>query len=443
MKKIIIFLLMFFLCIPLFTQTPKNVILFIGDGMGLSLIDLARIVLKGNDKYLNFEKAPTVGLTKTYCADNLITDSAAAGTAIACGHKTKQYWLGVDRNNKHVLNLVEIAHAMNKKTGVITNVTVTHATPAAFLFHGTNRRNECEIAEQYLENNNIDLILGGGKAYFLPSTDPESQRYDERNLLQEFQEKNFNVVLDKHQLAASVLQTKKILGVFYKNDLPYAIDYPYESQLIPTLSEMTSHAIQYLSKHQNGFFLMVESGKIDWAMHAHDAGSAIQEIAQLEKAYQVALDFLETHPDTLILVTADHETSGMGLGTGRNLYPQVFSNQKMSVYSFANMYLKDNMSFRDVRQLFQQHFQIDQIENKDLETIFEVDSKEWYMRKRMRGVAEIIAKQVCIGFTTSGHTGQSVPVYAIGAGHESFSGVYENIAIFQKIQNFLQIEKKE
>ncbi|MBP7020392.1 MAG: alkaline phosphatase [Planctomycetes bacterium] len=191
------------------------------------------------------------------------------------------------------------------------------------------------------------------------------------------------------------------------------------------------------------FFLMVESGKIDWAMHAHDAGSAIQEIAQLEKAYQVALDFLETHPDTLILVTADHETSGMGLGTGRNLYPQVFSNQKMSVYSFANMYLKDNMSFRDVRQLFQQHFQIDQIENKDLETIFEVDSKEWYMRKRMRGVAEIIAKQVCIGFTTSGHTGQSVPVYAIGAGHESFSGVYENIAIFQKIQNFLQIEKKE
>jgi len=165
---------MFFLCIPLFTQTPKNVILFIGDGMGLSLIDLARIVLKGNDKYLNFEKAPTVGLTKTYCADNLITDSAAAGTAIACGHKTKQYWLGVDRNNKHVLNLVEIAHAMNKKTGVITNVTVTHATPAAFLFHGTNRRNECEIAEQYLENNNIDLILGGGKAYFLPSTDPES-----------------------------------------------------------------------------------------------------------------------------------------------------------------------------------------------------------------------------------------------------------------------------
>ena len=443
MNKIVISIIFIFLSLNIIMAepTPKNVIVFIGDGMGFSIVDLSRIILQGKENYLNFETVPTVGIAKTYCANNLITDSAAAGTALACGQKTNKGYLGLDTNENILHSLVDICHNMGKSTGVVTNVTITHATPSAYLAH-INKRNERKIAEQYLENTNYDLVLGGGWGYFLPATEKDSKRNDNLNLLQKLYEHNFNVALNKEDLIKASAENKKLIGMFAPEDLPYRIDRPYYPSTIPTIVDMTKHAIQFLSKNENGFFLMVEAGKIDWAMHAHDAGTAVQEIADLQEAYQVALDFLAKNPDTLIIVTADHETSGCGLGVGKDLNLKKFNQQKASTAYIAN--LIKNKSEKEIKNILHQFLHLKKIPKKAMKKLLQkTDSKEWYSPEKTKVITKLIAKKAHIGFTTSRHSGQSVGVYATGAGHNVFSGVYENFEIAKKIIQLLQYKKEK
>ena len=443
MNKIVILIICIFLSLNtlIAEPTPKNVIVFIGDGMGFSIIDLSRIILQGKENYLNFETVPTVGIAKTYCANNLITDSAAAGTALACGQKTNKGYLGLDTNENILHSLVDICHNMGKSTGVVTNVTITHATPSAYLAH-INKRNERKIAEQYLKNTNYDLVLGGGWGYFLPSTEKDSKRNDNLNLLQKLYDHNFNVALNKEDLIKASTENKKLIGMFAPEDLPYRIDRPYYPSTIPTIVDMTKHAIQFLSKNENGFFLMVEAGKIDWAMHAHDAGTAVQEIADLQEAYQVALDFLAKNPDTLIIVTADHETSGCALGIGKDLNLKKFKKQKASAAYIASFL--NNKSEKEIKKILHKFAHLKKVPNKAMKKLLQkTDSKEWYSPEKTKVITELIAKKAHIGFTTPSHSGQSVGVYATGAGHNAFSGVYENFEIAKKIIQLLQNKKGE
>jgi alkaline phosphatase len=330
---------------------------------------------------------------------------------------------------------------MGKSTGVVTNVTITHATPSAYLAH-INKRNERKIAEQYLENSNFDLVLGGGLGYFLPSTEKNSKRNDNLNLLERLYQNNFNVALNKEDLIKVSTEYKRIVGMFATEDLPYRIDRSFYPNTIPTIVDMTKHAIQFLSKNENGFFLMVESGKIDWAMHSHDAGTAIQEIADLQEAYQVALDFLAKNPDTLIIVTADHETSGCALGIGKDLNLKKFEKQKASAAYIAN--LINNKSEKEIKNIIHQFTPLKKIPKKAMKKLLQkTDSKEWYSPKKTETITKLIAKKAHIGFTTPNHSGQSVGVYARGAGHNMFSGVYENSEIVKKILQLLQYKKGE
>jgi len=431
--KIYSFCLIFLLLLPLvFSQSsvekPKNVIVFIGDGMGLSIVDIARIVLKGKEGYLDFETAPYIGITKTYSFDTLVTDSAAAGTALATGHKTNKGWLGVTPDGKKVKNIFEAAKEQNKSIGAVTTVTISHATPAAFLAHADSRY-EMDVIDQYAANKYMDVLLGGGINYFIPKKDKFSKRKDNRNIFKEFEESGYDVVTNREGLEKA--KKGKLLGVFSPTDLPYYLD--RENYPVPSLKELTSKAIEILSQNEKGFFLMVEGGKIDWACHGHDIGSAVYEIYDMNEAVKVALEYIKKNPDTLMLITADHETGGIGLSTGEyKILPDIFKKQKSSAEEMTRQI--KNKDTQEIVKIIEQETGIQDLTKEEIQSLLaNTDKQAMYQSEKAKIIGEIIAKRANIGFTTSTHTGQSIMLYAFGKGAHVFSGVYDNTDVAKKI----------
>ncbi|MGE0825734.1 MAG: alkaline phosphatase [Candidatus Binatia bacterium] len=330
------------------TNTPaKNVILFVGDGMGISTVTAARIFdgqqrgESGEENQLSFEKLPYVALSKTYSANQQTSDSAPTMTAMVTGVKTNDRLISVDQTIKlgeangelvkqHALKTVlEMAETRGLATGVVTTARLTHATPAACYAHTSDRDWEGDgdlpegttvpdIARQLIEfpfGDGLEVALGGGREKFLPSSyaDPEDKgkkgsRKDERDLTQEWlkQYKNAAYVWNAQQFAAvEAATTDHLLGLFERSHLEYEFDRLADTAGEPSLSEMTAKALQILQKNDNGFFLMVEGGRIDHAHHAGNAFRALTEAIELSKAVQVALDNTKRE-ETLIIVTADH-----------------------------------------------------------------------------------------------------------------------------------------
>jgi len=407
-----------------FAQAPKvkNVIFFIGDGMGLESVDLSRIIIVGKDEYFTFETAPYVGIAKTFSANTLVTDSAAAGTALATGFKTNNSWLGVTPDEKKVKTLLEAAKEVGKSTGLITTVTITHATPAAFAAHTTSR-DEIPVADQYAEYKTADIYMGGGLAYFLPKSDPQSKREDNRNLIEEFKKAGYEFISTPEELDKAKAPNGKLLGLFAVEHLPYYMDREFLKVNVPDLAEMTEKALDILSKNPKGFFLMVEGGKIDWANHVHDAATAAWEVYEFNEAIRVALDFINENPDTLIVITADHETGGIGLSTGKyEINPEVLINQKLSCEALATLVKgkKDD----EIKQIFEEYVEITDLKPEELQKIKKATAID---------IADVISARAQVGWTTTSHSGVSVPVYAFGESAELFAGVYDNTDIAKKI----------
>jgi len=407
-----------------FAQAPKvkNVIFFIGDGMGLESVDLSRIIIVGKDEYFTFETAPYVGIAKTFSANTLVTDSAAAGTALATGFKTNNSWLGVTPDEKKVKTLLEAAKEVGKSTGLITTVTITHATPAAFAAHTTSR-DEIPVADQYAEYKTADIYMGGGLAYFLPKSDPQSKREDNRNLIEEFKKAGYEFISTPEELDKAKAPNGKLLGLFAVEHLPYYMDREFLKVNVPDLAEMTEKALDILSKNPKGFFLMVEGGKIDWANHVHDAATAAWEVYEFNEAIRVALDFINENPDTLIVITADHETGGIGLSTGKyEINPEVLINQKLSCETLATLVKgkKDD----EIKQIFEEYVEITDLKPEELQKIKKATAID---------IADVISARAQVGWTTTSHSGVSVPVYAFGESAELFAGVYDNTDIAKKI----------
>ncbi|NUM36875.1 MAG: alkaline phosphatase [Candidatus Brocadiae bacterium] len=438
--KIYSFYLIFLLLISLsFSQSdiekPKNVIFFIGDGMGMAVVDVARIVLQGKEGYLDFEKAPYVGITKTYSSDTLVTDSAAAGTALATGHKTNKGWLGVTPDGKKVKNLMEAAKEQNKSIGAVTTVTISHATPAAFLAHADSRY-EGDIVNQYADKKYMDVLLGGGINYFIPKQEKFSKRKDNRNVLKEFAESGYDVVTNKESMEKA--KKAKILGVFAPTDLPYYLD--RELYPSPSLKDLTIKALEVLSKNEKGFVLMIEGGKIDWACHGHDVGAAIYEIYDMNEAIKAALEYIKKNPDTLLLVTSDHETGGVGLSTGEyKILPEVFKKQKRSTEEIAKQI--KNKGEQEVIKIMADLAGIEDLTPEEIKNLLSDTEKQgMYQSSKAGTVGDIIARRANIGFTTTTHTGQSIPIYAFGKGAKVFSGVYDNTDVAKKIAMLLDLK---
>lgn len=330
----------------------------IGDGMGLTQ---ATAGMYANGNRIAFERVPVIGLHKSYSSDNLVTDSAAGATAFSCGKKTYNGAIGVDADTVACQTLLEYATDSGMATGLVATSTIVHATPASFFGHEALRSSYENIAVQLAESK-VDFFVGGGKQFFTQRED------DKRNLIAEMQA-NGRKVQDFFDtpFAEISVNPQQQFGYFTANQdpLPVAQGRDY---LVPA----TEFALDYLDKRDaenNGFFLMVEGSQIDWGGHANNSEYIISETIDFSNAVDKVLNFAEKDGETLVVITADHETGGYAIAYG--------STQDSLIGNFTSDY----------------------------------------------------------------HTGAMVPVYASGPGSQSFAGIYENTAIYDKVMQYLAARK--
>lgn len=296
-KKLLIVLLVFLMPTIYAAKKPKNVILLIGDGMGIAQIYSGMVA---NNNQLTIESFPVTGFSKTYSANNFVTDSGAGGSAISMGKKTKNGMIGMGPDSIAVETILEQAERNGLGTGIVVACAVTHATPADFIAHQINRNMYEEIAADYL-NTDVDVVIGGGLKYF-------TDRQDGRDLTAELKSKGYRLITDSLELLK--VSQGKFYGLLYE-DHPPAM--PARGDI---LSKSTQKAIEVLSKNKKGFFMMIEGSQIDWACHSNNAFVTSQEVIDFDKAVKAAYDFAQKDGNTLVVVTADHETGGLTLTQG-------------------------------------------------------------------------------------------------------------------------------
>lgn len=279
----------------------RNVIYLIGDGMGLSHVSGA-VAVSGQP--LALEQAEVIGLAKTSSANAYVTDSAASGTALAAGVKTRNGVIGQDAEGNAVPSVLAYAAAAGKSTGVVVTSTVTHATPAAFIGHNESRKNEPALAEDYLVAR-PDVVIGGGRRFF-------EKREDGRNLSDDLRSGGYTVAYTLEEVLATPTGTR-LFGLLADGAMPRASE--GRGAMLP---QSVGKALEILGTNPEGFVLMVEGSQIDWGGHGNDWQFALTELQDFDAAVKVAVEYAERHPGTLVIVTADHETGGLSL-TGGNL----------------------------------------------------------------------------------------------------------------------------
>jgi alkaline phosphatase len=279
-------------------KTPKNIILMIGDGMGVAQVYAGITALRDNT---NFQRCPVTGLVKTLSADSYITDSAAGGTALSTGHKTNNGYLAVTPDGVPCETILEMAEKKGISTGLVVTCAITHATPAAFYSHINNRDGYEEIASQLL-NTDVDVFIGGGWNYF-------ANRADGRNLADSLVKHNYVIARNMDEVTKA--SGPKLAGILSDGQLPR-----YSQGRGDELPVSTQKAIDLLSVNKKGFFMLVEGSQIDWGGHANDLNYVVEEVVDFDKAIGKALDFAMKDGETLVIITADHETGGMALTGG-------------------------------------------------------------------------------------------------------------------------------
>ncbi|HTN67857.1 MAG TPA: alkaline phosphatase [Dysgonamonadaceae bacterium] len=280
-----------------FGKHAKNIILFIGDGMGVSHVYSA---LTANRGVLNMTKMPFTGFSQTQSANSYTTDSAAGGTALSAGQRTYNGAIGVDTDTLAIPTILEISKSKGYATGLVSSSSITHATPASFIAHQPKRSMEEEIAADFI-GSDIDIFIGGGRKFFV-------ERNDGRNLLEELKKDNYFVFNSLNDAATVNSGKLAILTADSHNET-----YPDRGEMLP---DATEKAINVLKNNENGFFLMVEGSMIDWGGHANNTAYVVQETLDFDRAIGKALEFASSNKETLVIITADHETGGMAISGG-------------------------------------------------------------------------------------------------------------------------------
>jgi alkaline phosphatase len=280
------------------TAAAKNIILLIGDGMGVSQVSAALTV---NGGHLNIVELNNIGLSKTQAATDFITDSGAGGTAIATGYKTYGYAIGVDKDTIPRKSILEYADTYGKSTGMVVTSEVTHATPASFIAHQKSRYMYEEIAADFLKTD-IDVFIGGGRNHF-------NQRKDQRDLTVLLSDKGYQLAYTLSEVDR--IQQGKLAGLLYPEEPPRWSDGRGDM-----LQLSVEKAIELLDQDEDGFFLMVEGSQIDWGGHDNDTDYILEEMLDFDKTVGDVLEFARKDGNTLVIVTADHETGGMSLSNG-------------------------------------------------------------------------------------------------------------------------------
>ncbi|MFD2598918.1 alkaline phosphatase [Sphingobacterium corticis] len=462
MKKHSIYLLFLFvfLASASFAQNrPKYIFYMIGDGMGLNQVHIAEsyaaaIESRNTVFPLTFTQFPFATFATSFSLSHGVTDSAAAGTALSVGKKTKNGVIGMDSSrNETYKSIAYFAKESGMKVGVTTSVSIDHATPAAFYATQPDRGMYYEIGQDLVKSG-FDFFAGAG---FL-SPEKNHKKEDAPSLFPQFEKAGYTLAYGLNDYNTKAKSATKIILMADKGasneSLTYAIDRKPEEL---TLQQITASAIQTLQKdNDNGFFLMVEGGKIDWACHSNDGATAIQETCDFDAAVAEAFQFYKQHPEeTLIIVTADHETGGMVLGNGSstlrlgNIQHQKISQGALSQKISDLRKASPNASWDQVKQVLQENIGLwNEIKPTEHE---ESDIKEAYQRsfvqhkneteKSLYAIDDRIAalavkslnRASSISWASGNHSAAYIPIYAIGAGANLFSRKMDNVDIPTKI----------
>lgn len=402
---------------------PKNIIIMVGDGMGPSYTSAYRY-FKDNPDTEEVEQTVfdrlLVGMASTYPASvsGYVTDSAAAATALATGVKSYNGAISVDTQKQPVPTILEKAKALGLSTGVAVTSQINHATPAAFLAHNESRKNYDALALSYLDTN-ADVLLGGGQKYFPPE------------LLEKFTAKGYQHISRFEDLAT--ITQPKVLGLFAQVQLPWALDEKNANRL----STMTQKALDLLSQNEQGFVLLVEGSLIDWAGHSNDIANTMGEMDEFANTLEVVEQFVRQHPDTLMVVTADHNTGGLSIGAGGDYRwnPDILRNMSASTDTLALAALGGDQWQVDLARGL--GFELNADEVTQLST-----ARMQGLETMTEAIRKVIDKRTGTGWTTSGHTGTDVQVFAAGPAAELFNGHQDNTDIANKIFTLLPKPKK-
>jgi alkaline phosphatase len=376
-------------------QVPGKVILYIGDGVGVSYWTLARFA--SDDLAVNDFRI--MGLVDTRASNTKITDSAAAATAYASGVRTYNGAIGVDADTTSVPTVLEQVRDRGWATGLVATSSVTHATPASFAAHVPLRAMEFEIARQLVESG-VDVLLGGGLRWFSASTRPDGMDLVERL------SRTHTAAMDADQLwSVDLDSTDRLFGLFAEDGMPPA------ALRTPGLPDMTRAAIEVLDHDEDGFFLMVEGSQPDWRGHDNEPVQIVTaEMLDFDRAIGVGLDYQRQHPETLIVVVADHETGGLALQ---------LANDRTNMIETARALDEARVRLAGVAELLP--------EPRRTELRLVVDSltaSVVQLRRAARTTDRTVSLRAV--YTTGGHTAQMIPLFASGPSAERFGGMIDN-----------------
>lgn len=452
---------------PSTNTKAKYVFLFIGDGMGVNQVYSAQLYKAAMEKMhgpeaLNLTQLPVQSYMTTYSADDLTTDSSASGTALATGHKTNNGVLGKDTSlTVNFETVAEKAQKLGYKVGILSSVGINHATPASFYGHQNYRGMYYEIACE-LPQSGFDYFGGGG---FI---NPTGRNKDKPDAYQLAVDAGYHYVHDANSIEALSNGTQKVFAVnpvlYPGGEFSWAID---KKEGSISLAEFTRKGIEVLD-NPKGFFMMVEGGKIDWACHSNDAATSIQETLAFDDAVAEALKFYKNHPDeTLIIVTADHETGGMIMGNGQEIKLDLLANQVISSQEFGREVVKfqqenPKATFEQVMALVQQYFglgdaskglaltdaetaQFKQVYKAMFKAHKELNPDKNYLDENDSPTLPDLAVAVLntkagVSWASHDHSGTPVPVRAIGPGQNYFSQTIDNTDIPKIVARVMSFE---
>ncbi|MDP2560956.1 alkaline phosphatase [Psychrobium sp. 1_MG-2023] len=418
------------------TEQPKNIIMIVGDGMGPAYTAAYRYFKDNPDtqavEQTVFDRI-LVGRSTTYPAkvSGIVTDSAASGTALATGYKSYNGAIGVDVNETPVKSVMHYAKTLGKSTGLVVTSQINHATPASYVAHAKSRRMYNEIADQYFDikidgKHAVDVMLGGGWQYFIR---------DDRDLTKEFQQAGYQYIDSYSDL--NTINNNQVLGLFADKGLPWALDDTNRHRL----KAMTVAAIDRLDNNDNGFFMLIEGSQIDWGGHANDVAAAMTEMDDLAVTVEWLEGYVANNPDTLVVMTADHSTGGFTIGANGEYAwrPQLIHSMKASPEAISKAQAK--LEKLDTQAINAQlGFELTKQEIVLLLPAHKT-TRDGSDRKAKRALATalktIISARTNTGWTTSGHTGVDVPVFAFGRQQSLFAGQIDNTDIAKKIFTLL------
>lgn len=446
-------------------KKAKYVFFFIGDGMAMAQINSAEIfkgTLESTDPMhkakLTLASLPYQGMQTTHSTSSFITDSAAAGTALASGHKTDNDVLGVDPTYKiKFKTMAEMAKEKGMKVGIVSSVSLDHATPGAFYAHEPSRNNYYQIALA-MADSGFDYFAGGGLLA------PTGKKKDQPNALDIAKQKGYKVVNSQAEILNLTKNDGKVIAISPNLQDDQSMEYELDRQDHLSLADVTRKGIEMLD-NPNGFFMMVEGGKIDWACHANDAGSTIHDVLALDAAVAEAMKFYAKHPDeTLIIVTGDHETGGMTVGFAGTKYETFFNKidkQTMSYVEFDKQiedYRKtvkpEDANLQDWLPALANQFGLTNLTDYETKRLSDAMAASMIDKKKRSKdtesyllyggyepfsitVTHILNNRAGIGWTSYAHTGVAIPVAAQGVGGDMFQGYYDNTDIAKKLMSIM------